>query len=99
MTLESSFDSRTGAQFIRKTFTGVGGMVACEFDFKYQCSIVACVNGMEVFREYTADDTGTYQAVEIAPTLNEFMGCFVFPALPAGLSMNLETCVISGVGC
>ena len=50
MTLESSFDSRSGAQFIRKTFTGVGGMVACEFDFKYQCSIVACVNGVEVVR-------------------------------------------------
>ena len=37
-----------------------------------------------------------YEEVTIRPVVNEFTGCTVNPALPAGLTMNPTTCTISG---
>ena len=37
-----------------------------------------------------------YQDVLIQPTSSEFFGCSVTPALPNGLTMNSQTCTISG---
>ena len=37
-----------------------------------------------------------YQQVSIQPTMNEFTGCTIQPALPAGVTLNAATCSISG---
>ncbi|KAM7457524.1 hypothetical protein BLSTO_01723 [Blastocystis sp. subtype 1] len=37
-----------------------------------------------------------YQEVTIHPTLREFTGCSIQPALPAGLTLDTATCTVSG---
>ncbi|KNB41501.1 hypothetical protein JH06_5108 [Blastocystis sp. subtype 4] len=38
----------------------------------------------------------TYEQVSIAPTMYGFYGCSISPALPSGVSMDPDTCTISG---
>ena len=38
----------------------------------------------------------TYQMVDVHPVSNEFSGCTIQPALPAGLTLDAATCTVSG---
>ncbi|KAK8806653.1 hypothetical protein WA171_004334 [Blastocystis sp. BT1] len=39
----------------------------------------------------------TYEQVSIAPTMYGYSGCTISPALPSGVTMDANTCIISGV--
>ncbi|KAK8792628.1 hypothetical protein WA171_002581 [Blastocystis sp. BT1] len=39
----------------------------------------------------------TYEQVNIAPTMHGYSGCTISPALPSGVTMDANTCIISGV--
>ena len=49
-----------------------------------------------VFEETSYSYIAQYQSVDIRPKSNEFSNCTVTPALPSGLSLNIENCWIVG---
>ncbi|KNB41443.1 hypothetical protein JH06_5453 [Blastocystis sp. subtype 4] len=51
--------SVTDTQYFRKSFAGLSGMAAIEFQLKYRYGIVAYINGNEVYRDNMADGEPT----------------------------------------
>ena len=65
----------------------------------YEIQPVTCFVPLPSGIEFTSPSYSFYaihQDVLIQPTISEFFGCAVTPALPNGLTMNSETCTISG---
>lgn len=56
--------SVSGAQYFRKTFTGVANMAAYELAFNYRYGIIAYINAVEVYRDNMPD--GSVQASTVA---------------------------------
>lgn len=54
VTLGSTSTEVSGAQFFRKTFTGLADMAAYDLRLNYMEGIVAYVNGVEIFRDNLA---------------------------------------------
>ncbi|KNB44582.1 hypothetical protein JH06_1834, partial [Blastocystis sp. subtype 4] len=59
VTLEISPIQATGTQYFRKSFAGLSGMAAIEFQLRYRYGIVAYINGNEVYRDNMADGEPT----------------------------------------
>ena len=59
VTLEISPIQATGTQYFRKSFAGLSGMAAIEFQLNYRYGIVAYINGNEVYRDNMADGEPT----------------------------------------
>ena len=51
VTLGSVTTAVSGAQYFRKTFTGLANMAAYEASFNYKDGIVAYINGVEIYRD------------------------------------------------
>ena len=51
VTLGSVTTTVSGAQYFRKTFTGLANMAAYEASFNYKDGIVAYINGVEIYRD------------------------------------------------
>ena len=83
-------------QSYRFSFTSTAG--ASELKL-YEIQPVTChdllPSGIE-FQPNSYCVDAKYQEVTIHPTLTEFTGCTISPALPAGLTLNPTTCTITG---
>ena len=83
-------------QSYRFSFTSTAG--ASELKL-YEIQPVTCHDLLPSSIEFQPNSYSVYakyQEVTIHPTLTEFTGCTISPALPAGLTLNPTTCTITG---
>ncbi|KAK8807821.1 hypothetical protein WA171_000770 [Blastocystis sp. BT1] len=59
ISLGTTTTSATDTQYFRKSFVGLSGMAAIEFQLNYRYGIVAYINGNEVYRDNMADGEPT----------------------------------------